>query len=215
MLNRDEIEVLLAAHNKAYQLLQWVADKALWKPDILSPQEAQGLEKPENMREWLKRRKNEIPPEFLPTELNAEFVNLFASFFATSFRVGHFEFEGHLVESRVKLGIADRQSSLSNANQCRYLALKHLWSAENLYLTDQETKVFSKKQALKDDLLLWTYVWELDRRARGKGKGAVVHQIWHSLALDVRKSLDVEKVWDARTRILEAVRDYIAQQYAL
>jgi hypothetical protein len=39
---------------------------------------------------------------------------------------------------------------------------------------------------------------ELDRRAKGKGKGVVVHQIWRSISKAMREALDVEKVWCCR-----------------
>ena len=57
---------------------------------------------------------------------------------------------------------------------------------------------------------IWTYVWELDRRARNKGKGPVAHRIWRSLPWAVKRALDVEAVLTAREALLTAARALLA-----
>jgi hypothetical protein len=212
ILDYEQIEELITVHEQAYGLLMWLADAVVWQPDLLVPEEAALLHKSEAVRQWLNKHTSKIPAHLLPARFDDGFINLFSSFFSTSFRIGHFEFDGKLVESSVKLGSNQSKTLISNPAQCEFLALKHLCNSENLYLTDKGAKAFIKHKSLKEALLIWTYIWELDRRAKGKGKGAVVHQIWRSIPIDTRKSLDVEKVWNCKEQILAAARDYIAEQ---
>jgi hypothetical protein len=61
---------------------------------------------------------------------------------------------------------------------------------------------------LHEASLLWTYAWELDRRAKQKGKGSVVDRICRSIPREARKPLDVGQIWMAREQLLSAVREY-------
>ena len=58
-------------------------------------------------------------------------------------------------------------------------------------------------------MLVWTYVWELDRRARNKGKGPVVHRIWRAIPSQTRRALTADRVWSARQQLLDAARELI------
>ena len=64
-------------------------------------------------------------------------------------------------------------------------------------------------KGLEQDLLIWTYAWELGRRAKGKAKGPVVLRVWRAMPLDLRKNLNVETIWDARNRLLGHLRAFI------
>lgn len=212
MIDYESIEGLLKTQEQAYELLKWLADAVSWQPHLLAPQEAAHLHKPEAAREWLDKYQSDIPAHLLPTRFNEGFVNVFASFFSTSFRIGHFEYDGKLIESNVKLGLNQSKHLVSNPAQCEFLALRHLCNSENILLTDKEAKALVRRKSLKEALLIWTYVWELDRRARGKGKGSVVHQIWRAIPKATRQSLNAEKVWDCKAQILTAAREHIAEQ---
>jgi hypothetical protein len=97
-----------------------------------------------------------------------------------------------------------RSHGLKTATQA--LALKHLANSQGTRVSDGEARKLAQRRSLQPHLLLWTYIWELGRRAKGKGKGAVVHSIWRSLPLTMRKDLNTEAVWAARQEIVAIVR---------
>ncbi len=214
MLSNERVAHLLALQERAYNLLKWLADEVSWRPHLLLPQEAALLHKPEAARQWLDKFENVIPERLVPEPSDDDFVNIFSSFFSTSFRIGHFEFDGKLIESKVKLRTDHSYASLNSpsADQCAFLALKHLCNSEKLYLTDKEMKMLTRRKSLQEPLFVWTYVWELDRRAKGKGKGAVVHQIWRNIPRPTRESLSAEKVSNNKEQLLSAVSHLIAEQ---
>ena len=212
MLNYQQTEALLATQDQAYRLMEWLTREVARRPDLLTPQDAATLHQSDATRRWLDAHSSEIPSKLL-FDLNESFVNLFASFFETSFHIKHLEFDGKLLDSNVKVGLEQRKSTAFNPAQCQFLALKHLCNSEDVYLTDKEAKALVKRASLRESLLVWTYVWELDRRARGKGKGAVVHEIWRKLPVDVRKNLNAERVWNDREQLLTVVRELVAQIY--
>jgi len=75
-------------------------------------------------------------------------------------------------------------------------------------IAERDAHRLIKRNALREASVIWTYVWELDRRAKNKGKGPVAHRIWRSIPWERKRSLDVEQVWGAREQLLNAVREY-------
>lgn len=51
-------------------------------------------------------------------------------------------------------------------------------SSSGFSLASREVGGLARRSDLAEALNLWTYVWELDRRSRGKGKGPLVHALW-------------------------------------
>jgi hypothetical protein len=209
MLTRDEIQQLLALQSRAYGLLMWLADESTKDPHLLSPAAVAALQEPGTAAEWLDRNRQRVPEALVSYEALQPFAALLASFFSTSFQVRHFEFEGRLIESRVTVGADTASSTHGGLEQCRALALRHLASTEKLPLLEKEARALVRRKSLSEASLLWTYVWELDRRAKQKGKGAVVHRIWKAIPRDVRKSLDVDRIWNAREQLLQAVTAHL------
>lgn len=206
MLTRQELEELLRLQATAYDLLMWLADAANRDPELLSPDAVRRLSDPDLAPEWLEAQRGKVPEPLLPADPRGWFANLLSSFFATSFHVRHLEFGGRLVESRVTLG-AERPNSKTGLGQCQALALRHLAMAEKIRITEREAGQLVRRKSLSEACRLWTYAWELDRRAREKGKGSVVHQLWRALPKDTRKSLTVEHIWTAREQLLTAARE--------
>jgi hypothetical protein len=206
VLQREEVRRLLGLHAQAYALLLWLADAANRDPELLSPAALAMLEDPEQVPLWLERHRDRIPSELLGGEPGGAFAGLLASFFGTSFRVRHLEFEGRLLEARLTRGAAERAASTAGVEQCQMLAVRHLAASEGARLTEKEARTLVRRKSLREAALVWTYAWELDRRARNKGKGEVVHRIWRSLPKETRKSLDDERVWQARELLLREAR---------
>lgn len=213
MLTRDELTQLLQLQATAYDLLMWLADEANRDPEVLSRPVVARLEDPDTAAEWLEEQRDRVPGHLIPAEPGGRFANLLSSFLSTSFRVRHLEFEGRLVEARVTLGAAPSDATLG-LRQCQSLALQHLLAAERIHIAGKEAERLLRDQGLAEQLRLWTYAWELDRRAREKGKGSVVHQLWRSLPKDTRKTLTAEQIWQAREQLLVAVRKHCADRDA-
>jgi len=209
MLTRNDVQQLLALQAQAYRLLMWLADEASKDPQLLSPEAVAELREPETAALWLERHRLRLPGALVSYEALHPFASLLSSFFSTSFHVKHLEFEGRLVESRVTLGITEAPPVRGGLEQCQALALRHLASAEQMALAEKEARLLVRRKSLHDASLIWTYVWELDRRAKRKGKGTVVHKLWAALPRDARKSLDVERVWGARAQLVGAVRSML------
>jgi hypothetical protein len=209
MLGREEIGQLLALQARAYELLMWLADEATQDPTVLGPHAVAALREPDTAALWLQEHSEHLPERLLPTDPANTFASLFSSFFSTSFRVKHLVFEGRLIETRVTVGADYNPSEGAGLEQCQALALRHLAAAEGVPITDKDARRLVRRKSLHDASLLWTYIWELDRRARQKGKGSVVHRIWRSIPRETRKHLEVESIWNAREQLLNAVREHL------
>lgn len=209
MLTREEIADLLELHAKAYQLLLWLGRKAVQQPNMLAPEVVKLLARPATCASWLASSRSSLPVDLLaPGPIQDAFVNLFSSFFSTSFRVDHFSLEGKLLDSRLSPGASKDRDKPSGYLEAQALALRHLSSSEGIQMSDAEARKYARRKSLQPHLLVWAYVWELDRRARAKGKGEVVHRIWRSIPLDIRKNLSAQVVWEAREKLLNSLRAF-------
>lgn len=207
MLNQDDVRDVLTLQSQAYALLMWLGEAALKDPMLLSPAVVEVLSDAEGAGTWVRARRAQFPGELVPDVVEGPFANLLASFFTTSFQVKHLEFDGTLRASRLTAVPPGGSQSHLGFAKAQALALKHLASSEGIPLTEKAAGTISRRSALRQPTLLWTYVWELDRRARGKGKGPVVYQIWRSLSMETRRALGVEEVWAARELLLAASRE--------
>lgn len=209
MLSRESVEKLLSTQARAYALLIWIGDRATNDPSWLAPDVVASLAKPALAARCLELRRREIPAAMLPDgPLDSSFVAIFSSFFETSFRVQHLAFDDVLVDAKLKLGTADDASGPWGVDNSLALALKHLASSEGVFVSEEVSRRMTKRSHLRESSLIWAYVWELDRRARGKGKGPVVRKIWRSIPWETRKVLSVDSVWQAREQLLVAAREH-------
>lgn len=212
MLDRRDITELLVLQSRGYLLLMWLDEQSVKSPQLLSVSAVALLREAKSAAIWIEGHRSEIPPGLLPTAEQAErFWNLFASFFSTSFQVQRLEFDDRLLDARLKLGTDDSAPSRSGLEGAQALALKHLAASAGMHLDVKDARRIVKRAALHNAALIWTYVWELDRRARHKGKGPVAHRLWRSLPWSVKKTLDVDAVWTAREALLAAAQTLPAQ----
>lgn len=211
MLDRDDIADLLRLQSRGYRLLMWLDEQSVKTPELLSAAAVAQLSEAESAAVWMARERAAIPPELLPRGAEAgRFWNLFASFFSTSFRVQRLEQGDRLLDARLKLGTDEAGRSRQGLESAKALAVKHLAASQGLRLSEKEAAKLVKRATLGEAAMIWTYVWELDRRARHKGKGPVAHRLWRSLPWAVKRSLDVEAVWTARTALLAAAEALLA-----
>lgn len=207
MLTREEISDLIQLHAQAYRLLMWLDRAALENPKTLAPDVVALLAKPTSCGPWLRANRSKLPLDVLPeSPLRDEFVNLFSSFFSTSFHVEHVSFGGELLDSHLTTRSSKRSHKSKGYTASQALALKHLASSQGMRVSEAEARKLALRKSMQPHLLLWTYVWELGRRAKAKGKGEVVHRIWRSLPLATRKNLSTEAVWMAREEIVGMLR---------
>jgi hypothetical protein len=207
MLNRDEMAQLLLIHSSAYKLLMWLAEESASDHELLSPDAVVLLREPDTAARWFETNRERVPAELLPSEPGGPFANLFCSFFSTSFRIRHLELDNRLLDSRLTLGVGEKTPGDAGFERSQALALKHLAACAKMPITEREAHRILKSQALREASLIWTYVWELDRRAKNKGKGPVAHRIWRSIPRQKKRSLEVDQVWAAREQLLNAVRE--------
>ncbi len=211
VLTHDGVAELLRLQAKAYELLLWLSHASADDPRLLSADAAAGLARAGSAAAWFERHRPLLPPDLAALDPHGPFANLLASFFATSFRVEQVEFDNRLVWARIVLGTSAGTPDRTGVAHSQALAVKHLAASERLPLTEAQARdLVRTRRDLRDAVLLWTYVWELDRRARGKGKGPVVHRIWRSLPGDTKRALTADLVWSARQDVLAAARDVAA-----
>jgi hypothetical protein len=209
MLSREDVAQLLALQEKAYELLTWLDRECVDDPGLLSADAAARLAHPGTAGVWVEQHRDRLPADLAALDPHGPFANLLSSFFSTSFHVEHLEFDNRLVFSRIVLGVSPRGPDRTGLGHSQALALKHLADSQRLPLTEREAKdLIRKRPQLREALLLWTYVWELDRRARNKGKGPVAHRIWRSIPWETKRALTADRVWSARRQLLDAVATY-------
>jgi hypothetical protein len=210
MLSYEDIVELLALQAKAYELLMWLSEASVDNPEMLSADAAARLAHPSTAATWIAEHRSELPADLATVDPHGPFANLLASFFSTSFRVEHLEFRNRLVSARIVLYASPGPADRTGIVRTQALAVKHLATSQQLPTTEGQARgLIRARRDLRDAVGLWTYVWELDRRARNKGKGPVVHQIWRSIPWERRRALTADQVWSARQQLLDAAREHV------
>jgi hypothetical protein len=208
VLDRDQIAELLTLHSQAYQLLMWLGEEAVYVPTLLGPSVVKHLQSATTAGAWLVAKRDAVPTGLVPDDPTGQFANLFASFFATSFRVKHLEFNQRVIDSRLTLGIGRSLPKRSGTIRVQALALKHLASSVGIRISEGDARRLVTRDSLRLSSHLWTYVWELNRRAKGKAKGDVVHALWRQIPWETKKELTVAKVWEARELLVMTAQNH-------
>ena len=150
---------------------------------------------------------------------SSEFAHLLASFFQTSFHIVRTEFDGKLLDARLKRGAPDVSSQHPRGGPKTSVfpilvnSLRRLAKESGVPLSEKTAQQLAKRKSIHSRLLLWSYVWELCRRATRSSKGPALHKLWRTLDLETRKTLNVQAVWLARQTLLESIEDY--QKHAI
>jgi hypothetical protein len=196
---------LLQIHRRAYELLMLLDQRASTDPEWLAPHVVDRLRRYESAKEWLAEHQNDLPDEFrFPPTLVEPFARLFSSFFETSFDVEQTTFQDKLLSARLRRGKRTESSMTRNTLPVVALALKHVLALEGIRLDARQTRSLAGRSDIHTETRIVAYIWELDRRVRGKAKGPVVHKLWLSLPVSVRKSLDDNMVWLAKDAVRRA-----------
>lgn len=209
MIDDADIHRVLSLHEQAYRLLLWLDRQAKSSPQALSSDEVARLAKPAGCLKWLEENRAALPGELRPAQSQAdEWANLFSSFFETSFEVRHLEFGGQLLDSNLTRRRPGGPSQFSEQS-VQALAVKHLLAAYEVRVSQGDAAKLAQRKSIREHVVVWTYIWELSRRAIGKGKGVVVHRLWRSISPETRKSLSVDRAKQARQAIVDAAAERV------
>ena len=203
MIDKQDIKLLIKHHRIAYTLLMWLQKEAQEQPDILSPEVVEALSTRSTCEKWLRENKGDIPRKYYPKEKEwPSFISIFSSFFSTSFHIEHLTFDDELLDTDLKTGTYNSPTNVGT-RKAKAQAIKYLLNSEGIRLSDSECREIVRIDELRQDIILWTYAWELDRRSKGKGKGTASHTLWRSIPSDIRKHLTDDIIWQARSNIIQ------------
>ena len=224
-MNESQIDTLLKLQKNAYEFLLWINQRAMDDQSILSDQNLEKWKSPATCEQWVRQVLGMIPASMRPTESELpSFSKLFGAFFQTSF---------HLVESSPVLTSDDWGEPIWVSSGKRKLVAgapggkrtpkgkaKKEKSADELCLhaldelaleagcccsRDQLDKIRTNS-SYATEVVLWTYIHELERRANFASQGEPVLLLWTSLPKKLRENISTERVLRAQDILQQAIR---------
>lgn len=214
-IDRARMQTALDLHQRAYAFWMWLSTEALRDPELLSAESEAALADPRRCVRWLVDRERDLPERFrLEAARRDAFASLVSSFLHTSFHVRRFEWGGRLVDAKLMRGPG--HAGAREARRRRHggsptrEALHRLCRDEGVPATPELLRAVERAAATRADLTLWTYAVGLVRRAERGGEGEDDWKRWRAIDREQRLSLDSDAVWDARERLLAALRERAA-----
>jgi hypothetical protein len=224
MMNKSDIERILKLKNSAYELLLWLNKRAETQNDILSDRNLEKWRFGESCEGWVRDFYDSIPLALRPAPADIPaFARLFSSFFQTSFRlvesapsVDYSGYGGKIYVGSGKRKLiagapggkksAKGKAKVSNsARELRLIALEELALEHDLAIDRAKLAVLEGDPKLQDALILWSYVYELNRRANFASQGEAVRALWQSMDKQERGQIDADDVIGAREMLLAAL----------
>ncbi len=195
----DELELLLHTSNTSYQFLLHLAQLAKDSPGLLAPRSIALLRTKTGCVQWIRENQNLIPLHLQPKAENLRaFSMLFRSYFLVSFHFDTMKWNGEVLDTNLLTGTKCPKTAVAKGSSIiKFYAVKHLLTSKGISLNDKALKRFVRLQSIHEEVTLWTYVWELRQRAKGKSKGATVHKLWLSMPYKVRKNITLSRVVEA------------------
>ncbi len=201
-MEREEIVAVLALQDQAYRLILHLAARARAEPASME-HAARRFASRRGCEAWLREERSSLPQDICPEERDMRaYAQLVWSLFQVSFRIDTMEWDGQVMDAHIVLDA--RTTSSTGLRALKFKALRSLYRRRGLELPDEAVRGIVAVAELREPLSLWTYVWELRQRARGKAKGKVLARLWHSLPVDVRKGLGADAVTQAIQVLVEA-----------
>lgn len=225
-MDKSEIERILRLQNAAYELLLWLNKRAEQEQAILSDDNLEKWRFAESCEAWVREMHGMFPQALRPApdEIPA-FSRLFSSFFQTSFQLvesapkvayDYFGHEsGYVGSGKRKLMPAAPGSKKSpkgkskvkdTARELRLIALEELALENDLLLPRATLEALENEDSLRDDLILWTYFHELNRRAHFASQGAAVRSLWQAMPKKEREKMTASKIHAAYHNLLAALK---------
>ena len=198
-MHPDELELLLHTSNTSYQFLLHLANLAKDSPGLLTPESVALLKTKTGCLKWIRENQELVPIHLRPnTENLPAFSMLVRSYFLVSFHFDTMKWNGQVLDTNLKLGTTAPTTALSKTSPTmKFYAVKHLLASKNIFPDDKALKRLVRRKCIAEDIILWTYVWELRQRAKGKDKGPKVHGLWRSMPYELRKNITVKRVIEA------------------
>ena len=222
MTTLSSITRVLELQRGAYGLLLWLGERAQNDNSILGDDNLEKWRAADSTQEWLRLFVGMMPADLRPQEADfSAFARLFSSFFSTSFHISETSNErivpGYYWQERRRSLVAGAPSTgkksakgkarvKEGARELERLALEHLALEGELFPSRAELDAILSDEKLEADVTLWAYFHELERRLSFASQGASVHRLWRDLSERERKNLSAAHIWEARERLLVALR---------
>jgi hypothetical protein len=221
-MDQRKLAQVLRIQRQAFDLLLWLGRQARKRPELLSTESLEALRRAESCERWLIRQHSSLPRDMRLVEDEVRIMaHLLAAFFQTSFHVTKAPAWNGCTSQRtytvlragaasVRRGRAGRRARKSKDNdtaaQLRLIAVLALAEEAGVALTHEQLDRLLDDSNLQADLNLWSYAWELHRRSQFASQGPAVHRLWQALDRYERERLDVDTIWQARDRLVDAIR---------
>ncbi len=205
MLELEDCARLLRLQDMAYRLLLHVSERAAHDAEVLDPTEQTRIHDGETCAEWLKENRRLHPAPLWPGKAELPtFANLFSSLFRDSFGVRIYAWDGRLLGAT--LSASERPSNAKKRRAFQAQAVKRLARAESgRRLSWDEARRVSDARTLAAPVALWSWVFELSRRAEGRISGDTGRSLWRAIPRETREALSAEAVIEARDLILDRI----------
>ncbi len=204
-MKREEIAALLRLRDSAYAFVLELGTMAKEEPELLNKETAERLLTRTGCRDWLDAHWDRIPGSLQPVESERDaFSNLVWSFFQVSFRIDTLEWAGATLDADVRTGSRTPTAGIA-LRRVKMDAIRRLCRDRGLAVDERSLKDIVKHEDVRTEVSLWTYVWELRQRAKGKAKGRTLHRLWRSMPFEVRKGIDVDRAMLAADQVLAAL----------
>lgn len=207
-IDRALVAATLSLHDKAYKLLCFLADEARADPGVLSAEQEATLLDLRACTAWIGAQAAAFPGTLRPAPgQESALAGLLGSFLRTSFHIRRLEWDGKLVDAKLVPGPehegARAKRRARHGGDPRIEALHRLCRDEGVSVARTRLSHVAHRKDCEADVRLWSYAVGLVLRARGGGEGEADLTLWRKIP--DRKTLDVERVWDARARLLAAL----------
>ena len=231
MFDREELELAVDLHARAYNLLRWVST-AITKGVIQFDRAHDYLDESEAARDWIERHFLNLPPSCRPEFDQLEpFAKYFATYLTTSFELVkqpgvqvqsscgcfcpiciHLAAAPHL--KTIKLTRRDKQRT----RNLKLDVLQRLAHENNARLEQQRALALISSANSAMDVSLITYGHHLVARTRGISDGPAVLALWREIAWDEKGSpkkefqLNSEDILRAKESIAKMILESAADR---
>ena len=228
-MNESQIDTLLKLQNYAYEFLLWINQRAMDDPSILSDQNLEKWSSPATCEEWVRQVLGMIPASIRPAESELPaFSKLFRAFFHTSFRVvdkssvraSNDWGDPIWVSSRKRRLVAGppggkrtpkgKAKKEKSADELCLHALDELALEAGYCCSRDQLNQLRTNESYATEVVLWTYIHELERRANFSSQGEPVLLLWVSLPKKLRENISTERVLRAQHILQQAIRENYA-----
>jgi hypothetical protein len=108
--------------------------------------------------------------------------------------------------SSTRLTKGQKEKQAESARKLQIIALEELAIESDVDLSHAQLETLTSRDDLQDAINLYSYAHELVRRSQFASQGAAVHSLWRSIDKKTRQNLNVETLWSARQKLVDAMQ---------